>query len=102
MRRPAPRTLAAALEEVTRARAPGTLLARVQSHWAEVAGTVAAAEAQPVAERERCVTVECRAAVWAQELELLAPDLVRRLNERLGGPPAVRSLRFVTRSRGGA
>lgn len=96
MRRSAPRPLAVALEGVTRGGEPGTLLARVQSHWREVAGDVVADEAQPLSEREGRVTVECRSAVWAQELALLAPELVGRLNERLGAPSAVRSLRFVT------
>ena len=36
--------------------------------------------------------VTCDAAVWAQELDLLAPDLVRRLNAALG-TDAVRGLR---------
>jgi predicted nucleic acid-binding Zn ribbon protein len=98
MRRPGPRPLAAALGELTRERAPATLLASVQSAWAEVAGPVVAEESQPVSERDGRVTVECRSAVWAQELELLAPELLERLGERLGGRGRVRSLRFVTSS----
>jgi predicted nucleic acid-binding Zn ribbon protein len=102
VRRPAPRPLGAALAGVTRERAPATVLARVQSLWAEVAGPAVGAEAEPVAEREGTVTVECRSAVWAQELELLARDLLPRLNERLGPAARVRGLRFVTGSRAGA
>ena len=102
MRRPAPRHLGAALAEVTQQRAPATVLARVQSVWADVAGPAVGAEAEPVAEREGTVTVECRSAVWAQELDLLARDLLARLNERLGASARVRGLRFVTASRGGS
>jgi predicted nucleic acid-binding Zn ribbon protein len=102
VRRPAPRPLGAALAGVTKERAPATVLARVQSLWAEVAGPAVGAEAEPVAEREGTVTVECRSAVWAQELELLARDLLPRLNERLGPAARVRGLRFVTGSRAGA
>jgi predicted nucleic acid-binding Zn ribbon protein len=36
--------------------------------------------------------VSCDAAVWAQELDLMGPELVARLNAALGGKK-VRSLR---------
>jgi len=84
MRRPAPRPLAAALSCAAEAAAPATLLARVQACWPGAVGEAIAAEATPVAERAGTVTVNCRSAVWASELELLAPDLVARLNEALG------------------
>jgi predicted nucleic acid-binding Zn ribbon protein len=96
MRRRAPRPLGEALAGVTRDLAPATTLARVQSAWSEVAGEAIAREAEPVAEREGVVTIECRSSVWAHEIELLSADLVARLNEVLGGPPEappVRSLR---------
>ena len=37
----------------------------------------------------------CSSAVWAQELDLMGPELVERLNDALG-VPAVRSLRCQT------
>jgi predicted nucleic acid-binding Zn ribbon protein len=100
MRRLGPRPLAVALAEVAPAVAPQTLLARVQSAWPEVAGAAMAASATPVAEREGVVTVACKSAVWAQELELLAADLLGRLNTALGarGAPALTRLRFVVGS----
>jgi predicted nucleic acid-binding Zn ribbon protein len=101
MRRRAPRPIAAALAGVVDELAPATTLAAVQRAWAGVAGEAIAREAEPVAEREGVVTVACRSSVWAQEIELLAGDLVPRLNEALGasaGAPAVRSLK-VTASR---
>jgi predicted nucleic acid-binding Zn ribbon protein len=102
VRRTGPRPLASALDAALRRAAPATLLARVQEAWPRAAGAVVAREAEPVAERGGAVTVACSSAVWAQELELLAPDLVERLNEQLGaragGGSPVRALRFVTRS----
>ena len=86
MRRPGPRPLAAALEQVARASAPATTLARVQACWDEVAGPVVAAEARPASEKGGILTLRCESAVWAQELELLSGDLLRRLNEALAGP----------------
>jgi predicted nucleic acid-binding Zn ribbon protein len=94
MRRQGPRLLKRALEQVAGQVAPATTLARVQSAWREVAGPVVAEEAEPVSERAGVVTVSCRSAVWAQELELLSDDLAARLNEALGGQ-AVKSLRLV-------
>ena len=85
MRRPAPRPFAAALADATRRIAPATLLARVQAAWPGVAGPVMADEAEPVSERAGEVSFACRSATWAHELELLAPDLLTRLNDALGG-----------------
>lgn len=84
MRRRAPRPLAEPLAAALSASAPATVLARVQAVWPEVAGTAIAAEAEPVAENAGTLTLECRSAVWAGELELLGPDLLRRLNQAIG------------------
>ena len=87
MRRRAPRPLSAALGEVSREAAPATLLARVQAAWPESVGDVVAREATPVSEREGTLSVLCQSAVWANELELLAPEILKKLNAALGGPP---------------
>lgn len=97
MRRLAPRALSAALEGVVRDTAPATLLARVQGVWSEVAGPRLAAAAAPIAEREGVVTVACESGIWAQELDLLAPDLLSGLEGALGGRLVTR-LRFVAGS----
>jgi predicted nucleic acid-binding Zn ribbon protein len=101
MRRLAPRPLSAALDAVVGRARPAGLLAAVQSAWPEVAGAALAAAATPVSERERTVTIACESGVWAQELELLAPDLTARLNERLEAaaePATVERLKFLVRS----
>ena len=101
-RRTAPRPLAAALSGVAREVAPAGLLGRVQGRWGELAGGALAAEAEPVSERSGTITIACRSAVWAQELELLSTDLLERLNGALGSPSdprPVASLRFVVRGR---
>jgi predicted nucleic acid-binding Zn ribbon protein len=46
------------------------------------------------------ITVSCEASVWAQELDLMGPQLVASLNARLGGE-AVRRLRCVAVGHGG-
>jgi predicted nucleic acid-binding Zn ribbon protein len=97
MRRLAPRALSNALEGVVRDVAPATLLARVQGVWNEVAGPRLAAAAAPVSERAGVVTVACESGVWAQELDLLAPDLLSGLEGALGARLVTR-LRFVVGS----
>jgi predicted nucleic acid-binding Zn ribbon protein len=93
-----------ALDGVVRGAEPATLLARVQAVWPEVAGPGMSGSAAPVSEREGVVTVACESAVWAQELELLGPDLLTRFGDALGaerGRPAgasVKKLRFVVGS----
>jgi predicted nucleic acid-binding Zn ribbon protein len=97
VRRRAPRPLAHALAGVTATLAPPTTLARVQGCWADVVGETLVEECRPLSEREGVVTVSCRSAVWAQELSMMAPELVERLNGALagdGGRAAVAELRF--------
>jgi predicted nucleic acid-binding Zn ribbon protein len=91
--RRAPRSLSFALDRVTAGLAPATLLARVQGCWADAVGEVVSSEAKPVSERDGVVTVACRSSVWAQELELLGPELMGKVNAALGDG-AVAQLRF--------
>ena len=101
MSRRAPRPLASALAPLQEALAPATLLAAVQRAWPEVVGEAIAREAAPVAERGGVVTVACSASVWAQELDLMAPLLIAKLNAAVT-PAEVSRLRCVTGARGAA
>lgn len=76
----APRSIGDALRAAAAAAAPETLLAAVQATWTDVAGDRVAAEARPVSEHEGVVTIACGKATWAQELDLLGPTLLERLN----------------------
>ena len=62
---------------------PQTPLAAIQAVWPDAVGARIAAEARPVRERDGTLTVECRAATWAQELDLLQEELLKRLNGAL-------------------
>ena len=94
MRR-APRPLSAIVPGYTAALAPASMLARVQSVWEHAAGAAIAASARPTAERDGVLTVTCEAAVWAQELDLMADELIAKINAQLGGEP-IRELRCRT------
>lgn len=83
-RRRTPRQLGPALDRVRDELAPQTLLAEVQRIWPEAVGPAIAAEAQPAAERAGVLTVSCSAAVWAQELDLIAPAILEGLTRALG------------------
>jgi predicted nucleic acid-binding Zn ribbon protein len=91
----APRPLSAILPGVTGALAPASTLARVQSVWEQAAGGAIASAARPTGEREGVLTVTCEASVWAQELDLLADQLIARLNAALPGE-YIRELRCRT------
>ncbi len=84
MSRRAPRPAALAVGTLADRLAPLTLLAEVQRVWPGVVGDVVAAEATPTAERGGTLTITCRSAVWAQELDLMGPEVVGRLNAALG------------------
>jgi predicted nucleic acid-binding Zn ribbon protein len=92
MRRRDPRPLSHAVSALASRLAPLTLLAEVQRVWPDAVGDVVAAQAEPTGAHDGVVTVTCASAVWAQELDLMAPDLVARLNALLDGAP-VRALR---------
>jgi len=81
--RRAPRRLGSALRPARGRARPKTLLAAVQEAWPGSAGEAVAAEAEAVAERDGVITVACRSATWAQELDLLQSELLERLNRAL-------------------
>ncbi len=83
--RRSPRPISLALDHARGDWAPATVLARLQRIWPQVVGAAIAAEARPTRERAGVVTVSCSASVWAQELDLMGPTIVRRLNGVLGG-----------------
>ena len=92
MRRHAPRPAGAAVSALADRLAPQTVLADVQRVWLAAVGDIVAVQAEPTGERDGVLVVTCASAVWAQELDLMAPDLVARLNELLGAAK-VRALR---------
>ena len=95
MSRPAPRPIEVALRQLARELAPATLLAHVQGVWERAAGPQVAAAARPTAEHDGVLTVTCEAAVWAHELDLMAGELIPRLNAALGAE-SIRELRCRT------
>jgi len=95
MSRAAPRSLSVALGGLTRTLAPATTLARVQGVWESTTGAAIATAARPTAERDGVLEVTCTAAVWAQELDLMAGELIPRLNAAVGAE-AIRELRCRT------
>jgi predicted nucleic acid-binding Zn ribbon protein len=78
-----PRPLGSALRDAVAPLAPKTPLARVQAVWAEAVGERIAAESAPVAERDGVVTVACRSASWAQQLDLLAEETLAKVRDRV-------------------
>jgi predicted nucleic acid-binding Zn ribbon protein len=94
-RRRAPRPVAAAVEAALSGAEPATLLAAVQSAWPAAVGEPIAREATPVSERDGVVTVACRSATWAQELDLLSGQLESQIRENLPPGSALEGLRFT-------
>jgi predicted nucleic acid-binding Zn ribbon protein len=63
---------------------PSTTLTAVQTVWRDAVGATVAGHATPVGERNGILRVTCDAAVWAHELDLMGPELVRGINTALG------------------
>ncbi len=91
-RRRQPRPAGPAIERLAERLAPATTLGVVLRAWPEVAGPAIAAQATPTGEAQGVLTITCRSAVWAQELDLMAPTLVAGLNAALGDE-RIRALR---------
>jgi predicted nucleic acid-binding Zn ribbon protein len=87
-----PRRAGGAVAALVEGLAPASGLGALQRAWPAAVGDVVAARAHPSAEHDGVVTVTCSSSVWAQELTLMAPELVARLNAALGGEK-VRELR---------
>jgi predicted nucleic acid-binding Zn ribbon protein len=81
--RRSPRHLALALDHIRDDLEPESVLADVQRVWRDTVGAAIALEAAPTAERGGVVTISCSASVWAQELDLMSPAIIERLNRAL-------------------
>lgn len=71
--------------------------ARVSEAWASLVGAEAAAHSWPAALRDGVLEVEVDASVWAQQLQLRRPELLRGLRaflEAEAGSPPIRDLRL--------
>lgn len=97
MGRRTPRPVSSALRAAIEPLAPSTPLAAVQSAWPAAVGDVIAAQAAPVSEHEGVITVACRSATWAQELDLLADQTLGQLRAELPEGVSVSALRFSAR-----
>ena len=94
-RRRTPRPIAAALSAALERAEPATLLAAVQRAWPGAVGEAITREATPVSEREGVVTVACRSATWAQELDLLGVRILEQLRQNLPSGTSLEGLRFT-------
>ena len=72
---------------------------RSVSEWPQAVGETIARRTRAVSFHAGVLNVEVEGAAWRHELSVLKRDLIRRLNQRLGGA-VVRDLRF-THDRGG-
>ena len=95
MGRRQPRRIADAVGAALSDVAPKTLLGAVQSVWPQAVGEAIAAQATPVAERDGVVTVACRSATWAHELELLGDELTQKIGAELPQNSPFAGLRFT-------
>ena len=89
-----PRPLADALPAAVAPLAPDTLLGAVQAAWAAAVGERLAAQASPVSERDGVVTVACRSATWAHEIDLLGTQVLEKVRSELPESDDLRGLRF--------
>ena len=94
-RSPNPEPLGRALDELKRDIAPQTPLAEAQAAWPTVAGERIASVTEVVEEVDGVLFVDCRGAVWSQELALMEPRLREILSSAMSSP-GPREIRFRT------
>ena len=95
--RRSPRRLSLALDPQQSRWEPETLLAAAQAAWPASVGPMIAAESTPLRAANGVLTVACSGAVWAQEIELLGPTILPRLNAALEGGSLTRIRCTATR-----
>ncbi|MBA3455171.1 MAG: DUF721 domain-containing protein [Deltaproteobacteria bacterium] len=114
-RKPTGRAPYRALEPTSAARAVASALnfhgisdeirgQRVLTEWAELVGPKIAQRTRPDGVTDRVLWVEVATSAWLHELNLLKPQLLKGLNERLGEPRLFDEIRFklAGRNRRGA
>ncbi|MEO7127061.1 MAG: DciA family protein [Nakamurella sp.] len=70
---------------VVKADAGGDIVkARLFAEWREIVGADIAAHARPVALVDKELSVQAESTAWATQLRLLAPGMVKKINEALG------------------
>lgn len=84
MRRRTPRPLGPALDALLARIAPTGTLAAVQAVWASAAGPAISGHGVPTRERDGVLEIACEEAVWANEIELMGPELVSAINAAMG------------------
>jgi predicted nucleic acid-binding Zn ribbon protein len=94
-RRRVPRPVSEAVAQALEGVEPATLLAAAQRAWPGAVGEAIAREATPVSERDGVVTVACRSATWAQELDLLGDRIREQLRSELPPEATLEALRFT-------
>ena len=72
---------------------------RALAEWSDLVGAKIAARTRPLDLRERVLRVEVASSAWLHELNLLKPQLVAGLHDRLGLPPLFDRLDFVLAGR---
>ena len=104
-RKPTGRAPYRALEPTSAARAVASALKfhgisdeirgqRVLTEWAELVGPKIAQRTRPDGVNDRVLWVEVATSAWLHELNLLKPQLLKGLNERLGEPRLFDEIRF--------
>jgi hypothetical protein len=86
MRRGKVEKLSSTIEKILNDRGWGAKLKeyRVFSLWQKAVGPGIARHAQPAAIRSKRLTVMVDSSAWMQQLSLLKPEIVSRVNDRLG------------------
>lgn len=67
---------------------------RVLTEWAELVGAKIAQRTRPDGVTDRVLWVEVATSAWLHELNLMKPQLLRGLTERLGTPRLFDEIRF--------
>lgn len=71
--------------------------AEVLTNWPEIVGARIAKETKPDRVRNTILFVSCSTPMWAQELGLLKPTLMKKITAKVG-PGIVTDIRFKTGS----
>ncbi len=81
-----PQPLGAAMQKFIKTAGAGADLTKATlfARWAELVGPALAEHCEPTALTDGELLLRCESTAWASQVRLLAPQLVKKLNEALG------------------
>ena len=80
-----PRPITLSIQELVQRVRPATVLTEVQAVWSEATQLIGVKNGE--------LLVQCESSLWSQEISLLAPQIIRKINQRISAEQPIEKVR---------